>query len=207
MPKLEHENLAKNIRTKMGMSEMHIMVKGDYLLTRYCGILRSVQDIIKVLDERSASHTDTLRQLQLFFKNELIVKPVLQLAGWSEDKIGVAEAENALETKEKKLQTLPGLAAESATLRTDTSRLRGLAETLTGDSLEMVMLTQIVRSLAADSQKSRADAEALKKWNRELTGKVRDQCACYSKACLAKSRNRNVSQCQAEAACKTGGKG
>lgn len=85
--------------------------------------------------------------------------------------------QSALEAQELELQTLPGLAAENATLRTKASCLRDSVETLGRERKEVVTLTQTVRDLTAHSMKFRPDAELLRKWNMELASYVQNKLA------------------------------
>lgn len=81
------------------------------------------------------------------------MKAVTLSAGLSQKRHWVAELKCAPETEELELQTLPGLTLESATLRTEASRLDNFVGTLGRKRGEVSLLTSEIRDLATHSKK------------------------------------------------------
>lgn len=77
-----------------------------------------------------------------------------------------------MKIKELELQTLPGLAAENATLLLDVSRLKNPVKTLSRKSDLVFPLVDEVRDLRMSAEFLRANAEAVKQQNIELEGEV-----------------------------------
>lgn len=71
------------------------------------------------------------------------------------------------------LQTIHGLAAESATLHAKVNRLRNPFQSLGCDTREVVMLAQDLRSMQAASEIVRTGARMLKERNIESENYVR----------------------------------
>lgn len=67
-----------------------------------------------------------------------------------------ANLESALEAKKLELQTLPCLATENTTLRTEVIRLQASVETLDREKRKIAMVAQNVPDLTRNAEKIRA---------------------------------------------------
>lgn len=92
--------------------------------------MQTIWGIVKVDEECNAGRIKTIMKMWLFFGEERKVKAVSLSASPISKWNRVAKLCNALETKEQELQTLTGLAAESATFLTEVTRLRNFVERL-----------------------------------------------------------------------------
>lgn len=88
--KLEHDELLKKLRNEAKLSEEHIGVERNGVPFCYHGELRSRREIVKAADERTAGHSDTLTQLQLFFEEWRKKKMILSVSRFSQKRFWVA---------------------------------------------------------------------------------------------------------------------
>lgn len=71
-------------------------------------MLRSIRRIVKAVNERTASHADTLTHLRVLFEEGRKLKGALSLAGPSQERLWATKLDSALKAKELQLPTLPG---------------------------------------------------------------------------------------------------
>lgn len=166
--KRDHEGLVRIIRTEAKNSKYHINAKRYSAFFRHRGVLRSISDIVKEANESKGSRSDTLNQLRRLSKEERKGKEVSPSSGPCQEEIQTVKWEIALEAKELKLQRLPSLTAENASLRTKKSCFRSFFETLG-------QVQKDVYDSMAKPKNFWAGAEALEKQNIELTSKIREE--------------------------------
>lgn len=63
-----HENLPKKVGTEAKTMAAHIVAERDGSLAHYHAVLRSIQEFTRMVDERYAVCTDTLKPLRLSFE-------------------------------------------------------------------------------------------------------------------------------------------
>lgn len=174
--KRAYVELVKKIRIEKKMGEDHTIAEQNGDLSRYHGVLRSVWGIFNAADKGSASHNDTLSLLRILFEEGHKVKVVFLSTGPSQNEIEVVKLEHAFEAeKELELPTVPGLATETATVRTEATRLRGSVETPRLERKEVVVTILDVRDLTGNSKKIRADAEAFMKRKTKLESETSEK--------------------------------